>query len=329
MTFTSGLGQIRTSFDYDSKLFDCLEKAKARGFLDSLEVADIRISEPDDPQRANQEKSIIQDITKLYRNLLMPGRTGEQAAAFREQIGILETQLDRLRRELRGSSLRFSGFRYPHIATLAEAQKSLPDSGTVYLAFLIGNENSYGFALSSKTFKLFPLPPRSELKTRVESFVRAASDKDRRDFEPGKVLFRELMEPALTPETRSLIIIPDDFLFYLPFESLPASAAGRDWLIERYAVQYAPSVSSLLAIGTREGKPEGSFADGSFRDRGAGRRTTRRRGEHGNRKFAQLYPLRRAPSPVAVWAGEINGIAAFFPAARKTTLLGKNADEEA
>jgi CHAT domain-containing protein len=83
---------------------------------------------------------------------------------------------------------------------------------------------------------------------------------------PARALYDVLIAPveAHLREGTELIIAPDDVLFYLPFEVLVAEAAeaatpydfGKaTFLLEKYAVSYAPSASVL---GTRFRRPKGA-----------------------------------------------------------------------
>src|SRR5678815_823594 len=58
-------------------------------------------------------------------------------------------------------------------------------------------------------------------------------------------LYRLLVAPAANElqETRTLCIIPDEFLWALPFQALTTTRG--DYLIHEYSVYYAPSLSVL------------------------------------------------------------------------------------
>jgi tetratricopeptide (TPR) repeat protein len=322
-------GRMRTdpSPDTQSRLFESLEKTKARAFLDGLEVSNIEIAGPIDAERANREQSIVQEITKLYRDRLMPGRTGEQDAAFRDKIGDLEARLDRLRREFRAANPEYAALKFPHVVSLAEARAAFPSPGTVLLAYLIGNETSWGFAITPKAIRAFELPSRSVLRPSLEAFLQSVSDKDRIDLSGGFGLFRSLLEPAISPETRNLIIIPDDILNYLPFEALPLSPDGRSRLVEKCSVSYAPSVSSLIAIRSREpgrrGRPAMALLAIGAPDLGEGRSQA-----EVIESLRGLYPAQAADlSPIPFAKAEIERIAAFFPPNKTALLVGPDADE--
>jgi CHAT domain-containing protein len=61
-------------------------------------------------------------------------------------------------------------------------------------------------------------------------------------------LYRELLGPAheLLRGKRTIVIVPDDFLWQLPFQAL-VDGAGRH-VLEDYAVSYAPSLSVLYQM---------------------------------------------------------------------------------
>jgi CHAT domain-containing protein len=53
---------------------------------------------------------------------------------------------------------------------------------------------------------------------------------------------------------KNLIIIPDDILNLLPFETLLTGSQPDDWLIRNYTVYYAPSLSSLRELAHRQNR---------------------------------------------------------------------------
>jgi CHAT domain-containing protein len=68
----------------------------------------------------------------------------------------------------------------------------------------------------------------------------------------SKRLFKELLFPLRNEKYKcieNLIIIPDGHLFYLPFETLTMES---DFLISKYNISYAPSVSSFVYLYNRK-----------------------------------------------------------------------------
>ena len=68
----------------------------------------------------------------------------------------------------------------------------------------------------------------------------------------GYELFRELVSPGLSPGYKNIVIIPDDILHLLPFETLIIHPEERDWLIKEYSIAYIPSFSSLRELAQRK-----------------------------------------------------------------------------
>ena len=231
--------------------FNNLEKAKARGFLDSLEVSGVNLSEGVDFKLANQEKEIMREISQLYTKLLMPGLSPQDKTRITEQLKASEERLDTLKREIRTTSPAYAGLKYPDIITLDEA-KRMAEAGTAFFAYTLGKDRSYGFALRKGDFRIFRAPARKILQDQVSEYCKAISDKDSRDFKLGHVLFDELVLPGLTKGTKRIVFVPDDILNLLPFETLIPDDRKERWLVQDYAVAYVPSLSSLRELNIRK-----------------------------------------------------------------------------
>ncbi len=243
------LNQSSPAAGRDAEAFAVLEKAKARAFLDSFEVAQIAVSRGIDARLTNEENRINGEIAALYKKLLTPDLSPAQKKDIADRLGRSEVEYEKFKRTVRAADPAYADLKYPEIITAAEARASLDDS-TAVLAYAVGKDSSFGFALTKGALRVFPLAPRKDLLPKVAAYLRAISDKDGRDFSAGRDLYAELVAPAALPSSiRSLIIVPDDALAYLPFDAL-RTADGK-WLIERCAVSYAPSLSSLREIRQR------------------------------------------------------------------------------
>jgi len=232
---------------YGAEAFSYLERAKARAFLDNLEVAHISVSGGVDAKLANEEKQINADTTALYKKLLMPDLTPEQKAQIEIDLKKNEENYDRLKREIRAANPALATLS-PNIITLKEAQSRLLDDKTVFIAYSVGKDSSYGFAISRASVRIFPISSRNNLQKKITDYLKVISDKDSSDFHLGYELFSELVSPALDGHTQRLFIVPDDALYYLPFEALLTATDSTSWLLRKYTIAYAPSLSSLSEI---------------------------------------------------------------------------------
>ena len=239
---------------YDKEAFDYLERAKARSFLDSLEVAQVDISLGINFKLKNQEKEIMKDISNIYNSLLVTELSSEEKEKLHQALTEKENQLETLKREIRSKSPDYADLRYPEIISILETQKKLLDSKTAFIAYTIGNNSSYGFAITKNSLKIFPIPAKSELQNLVTSHLQVITDKDSKNFNSANQLFQTLVYPGLDKKIKKIIFIPDDILHFLPFETLVTKNNQLHWLIKDYKIAYAPSITSYREIIKRKNK---------------------------------------------------------------------------
>jgi len=233
---------------HNIEAFDYLERAKARAFLDRLEVSQVNISQGVDIELLSQEEDLMKEISGLNLKLFTPGLGKEQAKSINEQLRLSEERVEALKRKIRLSSPAYADLKYPQIITLDQAQKQMLGNKTAFLEYSLGKENSYAFVITKKEFKIFPLPPARKINEQVSEYLKAITDKENHDFSLGYELFTKLVPQDLDENIKKLIIIPDDILHYLPFETLISQKDKKRWLIEDYKIAYTPSISSLREI---------------------------------------------------------------------------------
>lgn len=228
--------------------FSFMERAKARAFLESIEASKLSEKAPVDIKLINQEKEIMSDMSRLYTKLLSPELPVEERNNLLKEVKSLEDKLENVKRQIRSQNPAYANLTYPEIITYEEATKEFVDSKTAIFAFIVGKDSAYAFALTKKGLKVYSIPPQKDLRLKVISHRKAISDTDNRDFNSGQELYNLLLKPGLTEEIKTLIIVPDDILNLLPFETLLATKQPDDWLIKHYTIYYAPSLSSLREL---------------------------------------------------------------------------------
>ena len=238
--------------EYKREAFNSLEKAKARAFLDSLELSKIDISQDVDPELLNRKKEIEKNISNIYTKIRASELSPENNKRLQKDLERYENDLEILKREIRIKNPAYAEINYPEIISLQEAQRELLDSKTAFFAYCIGKEHSYAFVITKKDFRIFPLPPRENIQRQVSDYLKVISDKDNKNFKLGYELFSALVLPGLDKNIKNIIFVPDDILHFLPFEALITHKEKRDWLIKDYKIAYAPSISSLREIIQRK-----------------------------------------------------------------------------
>jgi len=123
--------------------------------------------------------------------------------------------------------------------------------GATLLYYWLGEEKSHLWVITPKKTQCFLLPPRAELSMDVDSY-RETILKDPRDplefgNKFGKRLYQQLIRPAekLVPKNSRVIILADDKLDSLNFETLIVSDPNPHYWIEDATISIANSLSLL------------------------------------------------------------------------------------
>lgn len=311
--------------------FQYLERAKARAFLDSLEISKIPVSQGVDARLLNREGELMSDISGLYTRLLTAGLNADEKNKIIVRIRDLDSKLEGLKSKIRTSSPAYASLKYPRISTLAEAQNLL-DEQTTCLSYALGKNRSWGFALTRNTLKAFPLPPKKDIQMKVSDYLKIITDKDAGGFELGRELYSMLVLPGLDRTTSRIVVIPDDILFLLPFETLITDISRPRWLIESARISYAPSLSSLREIvlkrkARKGGQTKDLLALGSP-DFSLGESSQETLPSSG--ALATIFPsLPFKVEALRFSQSEVEGIASAFKPKKTTLLLGREATEDA
>jgi len=237
---------------YCQEAFHFLERAKARAFLDRLEVSKVNIARGVDRELLIQEEELMNEISALNSELFKPGLNDPEKQDIREKLRQSEDRLEALKRTIRISSPAYANLKYPQIISLEQAQRQLLDSKTAFLEYSLGETSSYAFTITRSGSKMFPLPPARTIRSQVREYLQAIAVKENKDFSLGHELYKILVLPGLDRKITKLVIIPDDILHYLPFETLLSREEDNSWLVKDYKIAYAPSISSLREIIQQE-----------------------------------------------------------------------------
>jgi len=151
-----------------------------------------------------------------------------------------------------------------------------------------------------------------ELRQKVNEFHSALAERQP-DYVPlARELYRLLIAPAANElqETRTLCIIPDEFLWALPFQALTTTRG--DYLVQEYSLYYAPSLSVLNEMVLR--RPQQSSKESLV--------------AFGNPVIQTDERLKQNLHPIPEAAAEVQAVAAAVRTRMKTILLGRQADEK-
>jgi CHAT domain-containing protein len=168
---------------------------------------------------------------------------------------------------------------FDNAAALEVLREQLVGSHKLVIHYFLANDELYAFLMDGTGLTLLRKSIGfDELRSRVDAYKKAIEDTAPllRDLQPGVVeshysktcqLGSQLYEDLMGwPELRSklekteiLYVIPDEFLYEVPFATLATRNTGREWrfLAEKVCVV---NVSSAVAHGTEEQRPESHIA---------------------------------------------------------------------
>jgi CHAT domain-containing protein len=240
------------------------ERAKARVLLDVLRSGRMNVNKSMTASERQREQELTAQLIALNTQIAREqGRDKPDPA----RLGGLTVQLDkaRLEREDFQTSLYAA---HPGLKTqrgeaevlqLNQAGELLPDDKSALLEYVVAGDQIYLFVLTKRSQVTMPdlhayqVPcPREALVASVEKFRQRLANRDLDYSDSATELYNLLIKPAQASlhGKSMLVIVPDDVLWDLPFQALQP-AAGH-YLVEDYAVSYAPSLTVLRAMIMRQ-----------------------------------------------------------------------------
>ena len=323
-----------------AEAFEVAESYHARAFLDVLAETGLEAEEELTTAQQEHEDQLFEQVSTIQRERWQPELTPEQEAALKRKLAEAESALELYRLELRRADPRYASVKAPPSLDFARVAAEMPDQETALIEFVLGEERSFAWVLQAGKLASVTLPPRKELEPLVTAFHAAASAKVNSTTAAqamaklktqSQPLYEKLFQPLETHLTaaRKLIIVPDGVLAYLPFETLlshPKRGAST-FLLERFAISYAPSASALAALRTL--RPNGVAGTGflAFGDPVYAKAETEpvptSPTDPTNPTNGRGPDLRQLPYT----RNEVNAIAALFPTNERRVLLGAEAQE--
>lgn len=250
------------SSEYKEYAFYLAEKSTGQVLLEQLKSIDARTyaGVPDSLiSREHKLRSHLTDLQqKLSRLVESPQQSDSlQHVALQDSTFQARQTLANHIQKLERNYPKYYELKYrPLVVRASDVQRQIVSAGQTLIRYFFGPEALYAFVMSKKAFELQKLPVDSLLQQRVRDYQQSIRDiSSVLDFSTESFqLYTDLFQPISDLIVgKSLTIIPDGALHYLPFESLVAhNTANADtrfhqlpYLIHDYDISYAPSASYL------------------------------------------------------------------------------------
>lgn len=240
--------------DYLSRAFAASERGRARGLVESMAEAriDLSVELPEDLRRREAESSARIDRLQKARS---------SSSVSDDDLARAEEEWEGLVGEIRKRSPRYASLTYPSPVSMERA-RGLLDPESALVSYSASSERVLVFVLTSDSEAVVRLKGSPwDLKERIENYVGLISQSaDGRWRDLGSRLYADLVAPwrsLLPARIRRLVIIPEGALHSLTFEALPVPGSARRYLVEDFAISYAPSATVLQQLraeltGSRE-----------------------------------------------------------------------------
>ena len=261
------------------KSFELSEKSKSILLLSALHEKEL-VSESKIPKAiTDREQGLKDQINEYLGKVQLEEERCSQTRSkiltlWNEKLFELKTEYDIFLSELKNNYPEYYKLKYnlPK-ASVHEVQKTVLDENTALIEYFIGNHDIYTFIISKNEFKVLRMASKSTYRELAFNYHRTITDyntilnnpeKAYRDYcELSFTLYSKFVQPALNAMDSSidrLIIIPDDYLSYISFESLITKEAdltnrkykSLEYLFKNYTISYAPS-AALKIKATQSG----------------------------------------------------------------------------
>lgn len=307
------------------------ERAKGRALLDYLSDGGAQVARTLSAKDQREERELNQAI----------GDLNHQVLSARLQASSDAARLNQLESRLHAARLRYASFQdllqvasaesnplHGYLPTLTQSSLDdlIKDDQTAYLEYVVTKERVFLFVLTKGGSQRADLRihtiniEEAELTQLVSDYQRMMGDRIPTFAALSRRLYELLLKPAESQlqGLRALCIIPDGPLWNAPFQAIQGRN-GR-YVIEDYAVHYAPSLSVLAKLAQRDIDPKRGRIPSllALGNPLAGGQTVARLQE--SNRGGAFDPLPEAES-------EVKALAQMFDPARSKVFTGTHADE--
>jgi CHAT domain-containing protein/Tfp pilus assembly protein PilF len=234
------------------------ERAKARTLLDALHSGRTNLNKAMSNKEVEQEQQLSSVIFSLNAQL---SREAQKDNPDKKLISELESNLKKARLEyedfhtslyIAHPELKIQRGDIPPLSMDDVSQ--LLGNKTAILEYAVTDDITYLFVLTKDidgkvNLQLYPIKIKAdELTKLVEEYRNRIASYNLDVRRPAKHLYDILIKPAEVQlkSKSTLCIVPDKGLWELPFHALDKD--GKTWIMEEYAIYYAPSLAVLREL---------------------------------------------------------------------------------
>ncbi len=239
--------------DFMEAAFMMSEKSKASVITANLQENSFIHAQGVDSGMLEKVRNIKYNIARLNVRIEEASDKHELDSLSKEKTAY-EIGLSELQKKMEQNGA-FYQMKYQDAAPgVRELQRQLKRDEAL-VSFYVSQRVVYGFTVTREGFNSFFVERPVKVQEDVSAWLEALrTTENGRKFKGGAIgqrLYATLIKPMqrLVGDKEEWIIIPDGFLYFLPFESLPADDKGAQLLLETTTVSYRFSSNLLKRPG--------------------------------------------------------------------------------
>lgn len=275
------LDRLRPGEGFGAKAFSVSESSRARSLRDLIREASANIRQGATAEllaRERKVKGTLLSLAQYEMTLQLEKKDSSESEEVAQQMAQLRSEYHDIQTQLREQSPHLSSHVELTPITLEQAQHELRDRDDILLEYVLGDEQSYLFAITANAIQIHDLPNRKTINdaaTEVYKLTTARQELEINDDYRAKVeeadglrgeKARQLSQILFGPvahelKTRTLLLVTEEALQYVPFASLPVpvatnsgptSAMSEALLLDTNEIVKLSSMSTLLTIRRAE-----------------------------------------------------------------------------
>jgi CHAT domain-containing protein len=262
----AGAIDLLISLKRDEEALKIAETYHARAFLDVLAESRIDLRTELDKEYRRREDKIFERISSVQKELWKSDLSAERQPLLKKELQNAEQELETFQLEVRYANPRYANVKYPQLIQTTRISQDLLNADSALIEYVLSEKKSFAWVVYNGKVTAVILPAKKEIDELIADYRSSLSEKvssltlntalAKLNVKSQK-LYQKLFQPLEShlASAHKLIIVPDGALAYLPFETLvreSKTTAGKRtsgaYLIERFAISYAPSASALAAI---------------------------------------------------------------------------------
>lgn len=280
--------------DFAIRALQANERSRSRSLSEMLKLTEANFTADANPDLIAKEKQLLITLDlKANRLTELLSTEGENVVSdnVKNEIRLIEQNLDELRAELKQSSPIYSAIKNPEPFDVGDFQANVLGEDDLLLEFSLGTEESYLWTVDKREVAAYYLPARGAIEARVEKLRQLLSDRQLKQGESfegyqkriadaeveyrseARALSDDLLGQITSDKLagKKLIVVADGRLHYFALGSLPMPGTEDEApILLTNEVVYAPSASTLKILRMKkeaETRPEKDllvFADPVF-----------------------------------------------------------------